>query len=449
MDPQPPQASGAESAAPTARGPLDGVVVIDLTRVLSGPYATMLLGDLGATVIKIESPDTGDTTRHSAPFRAGQSHYFLAINRNKQSLAVDLSTEQGRDLVRRLCAGADVLIENFRPGAMAAMGLSIETLQAANPGLIACSISGFGQTGPLRDRIAYDVITQAMSGILATNGEPEGEPIRLSIPIGDLSGGLFAVIGIVAALLGRQRGQSARHIDLSLHDGLVSQLGYLATLYDFTGRSPERIGRRHHSVVPYGSFRTRDGHLALAIFTTKFWVKFCAAISRPELARDPRFRSTAERMRNRVALEAIVEDVLGGHDTAHWTGLFEANDVPASPILTVAEALEHRHTQARGMFPTITHPDYGAARVPGPPLRLGGRSVDQPQPPPLLGEHTVAVLRDRLGLDDAEIARLLQARVIADSRHPASGDGALPRTDDGATSRVRRRSGTLASGEAG
>jgi crotonobetainyl-CoA:carnitine CoA-transferase CaiB-like acyl-CoA transferase len=401
-------------------------VVIDLTRVLSGPYATMLLGDLGATVIKIESPDTGDTTRHSAPFRAGQSHYFLAINRNKHSVAVDLSTEQGRDLVRRLCAGADVLIENFRPGAMAAMGLSIETLQAANPALIACSISGFGQTGPLRDRIAYDVITQAMSGILATNGEPEGEPIRLSIPIGDLSGGLFAVIGIVAALLGRQRGQSARHIDLSLHDGLISQLGYLATLYDFTGRSPERIGRRHHSVVPYGSFRTRDGHLALAIFTTKFWIRFCTAIGRPELARDPRFRSTAERMRNRVALEAIVEDVLGGHDTAHWTGLFEASDVPASPILTVAEALEHRHTQARGMFPAITHPDYGAARVPGPPLRLGGPAIDQPRPPPLLGEDTVAVLKERLGLSEVEIGRLRDAGVIADPRSGRPGSGATP-----------------------
>jgi formyl-CoA transferase/CoA:oxalate CoA-transferase len=401
------------AASGSARGPLEGAVVVDLTRVLSGPYATMLLADLGATVIKIESVGTGDTTRHSAPFQEGQSHYFLAINRNKQSVSVDLSKDEGRSLVRRLCAQADVLIENFRPGAMEAMGLSIESLQRDNPKLIACSISGFGQTGPLRDRIAYDVITQAMSGILSTNGEPDGEPIRLSLPIGDLTGGLFAVIGIVSALLGREKGQAARRIDLSLHDCLISQLGYLGTLYDLTGRSPERIGRRHHSVVPYGTFRTADGHLALAIFTTRFWVKFCSAIGRSELATDPRFRSTADRMRNRAELESIVEDILIGRTTAQWEHLLAAADVPASPILSVAQALEHPHTHARQMFPEVAHPAYGSIRVPGAPLQLGGEAAVHPVAPPLLGEHTDEVLRGRLGLSEDEIALLKQSGVIS------------------------------------
>jgi crotonobetainyl-CoA:carnitine CoA-transferase CaiB-like acyl-CoA transferase len=386
--------------------PLAGIVVLDLTRVLSGPYATMLLGDLGATILKIEDPAGGDTTRHSAPFRNGQSHYFAAINRNKRSVAIDIKVPSGREAMLRLVAHADVLIENFRPGTMAKLGLDEAVLRVANPDLIICSVSGFGQTGPLRDRIAYDVITQAMSGALSTNGEPDGPPVRLSVPIGDLAGGLMAVIGMLAALLGRSKGQASRTIDVSLYDTLISLLGYMGSLYDVTRRPPARTGSRHPSVVPYGTFRTADGWLAIAIFTTPFWKKFCGAIGRPELASADRFARTRDRMHNRAELEALVEGILASETTQHWEALFLQADVPASPILSVPEALEHPHTAARGMFPELHHRVYGGLRVPGPPLRLGGGQVDAPLPPPVLGEDTEQVLRDILGCDDAAIVSL-------------------------------------------
>ena len=391
--------------APSA-APLAGIVVLDLTRVLSGPYATMLLGDLGATILKIEDPAGGDTTRHSAPFRGGQSHYFASINRNKRSVAIDIKVPSGRDALLRLVRHTDVLIENFRPGTMAKLGLDEGVLRAANPDLILCSVSGFGQTGPLRDRIAYDVITQAMSGALSTNGEPDGPPVRLSVPIGDLAGGLMAVIGMLAALVGRGKGQAARTIDVSLHDALISLLGYMGSLYDVTRRSPARTGSRHQSIVPYGTFRTADGWLAMAIFTTRFWQKFCAAIGRPELANDERFARTRDRMNNRAELETLVEGILASETTQYWERLFHQADVPASSILTVPQALEHPHTAARGMFPELNHPAYGSIRVPGPPLRLGGAQVEAPLAPPLLGQDTEQVLRDILGSDDAEIASL-------------------------------------------
>jgi len=395
------------------RAPLENVTVVDLTRVLSGPYATMLLGDLGATVIKVEDPKGGDTTRHSAPFQNGQSHYFLAVNRNKKSVAIDLSVQAGRELLLGLCAKADVLIENFRPGALSRLGLDEPTLRHINPDLIVCSISGFGQSGPLRDRIAYDVITQAVSGALSTNGEADGPPLRLSIPVGDLVGGLMAVIAVLASLFGRARGQRGRTLDVSLHDSLISTLGYLATLYSISGRSPGRTGSRHPSVVPYGTFRTKDGWLALAVFTTRFWVKFCKAIGAPHLARDPRFARTQDRMTNRAELEALVESILAARTTADWEDVFGKADVPASAILSVAEAVEHPHTLARGMFPRIEHGAYGTVRIPGAPLRLGGEQTEQPSAPPTLGQDTCSVLRDILGLTSSELAALHESKVIA------------------------------------
>lgn len=408
---------------PRSRSPLENVTVLDLTRVLSGPYATMLLGDLGATILKVEDPKGGDTTRHSAPYHNGQSHYFLAVNRNKRSLAIDLSVEAGRELLLRLCAKADVLIENFRPGTLSRLGLDEATLRRINPGLILCSISGFGQTGPLRDRIAYDVITQAMSGALSTNGEADGPPLRLSIPVGDLVGGLMAVIAILASLFGRAGGQGGRTLDVSLHDSLISTLGYLATLYSVSGKAPGRTGSRHHSIVPYGTFRTKDGWLALAVFTTRFWVKFCQAIGAPELARDLRFARTKDRMANRQELEILVERVLATRTTADWEGVMEQADVPASAILSVADAVSHPHTTARGMFPTVEHGEYGTVRIPGAPLRLGGEQVESPVPPPLLGQDTMAVLQDVLGLSALELAALQDAKVIATSSSTAPARG--------------------------
>lgn len=394
------------------RAPLEGIVVIDLTRVLSGPYATMLLGDLGATILKIENPNGGDTTRHSAPFRNGQSHYFLAVNRNKHSIAIDLSTPEGGALLRRLCQKADVLIENFRPGALQRIGLTVESLQAQNPRLVVCSISGFGQSGPLRDRIAYDVIAQAMSGVLSTNGDPQGAPVRISVPVGDLTGGFLSVIGVLSAIIGRDRGDAARHVDVSLYDGLISSLGYMASLYDVSGEAPARTGSRHPSIVPYGTFRTKDGWLALAIFTTPFWRKFCEASGRPELATDARFRRTQDRMTNRASLEPMVETIIAERSTAEWEAIFAEADVPASAILSIPEAVEHEHARYRGMFPTLTHEAYGAMRVPGPPLQLGGEAISHPKPPPLLGEDTACVLERFLGLNEEEISDLERRGIV-------------------------------------
>lgn len=401
-------------------GPLEGIVVIDLTRVLSGPYATMLLGDLGATVIKIEHPIGGDTTRHSAPFKNGQSHYFLSINRNKKSVGLDISKPRGQEILRSLCERADVLIENFRPDAMKRFGLDYESLSLLAPNLIYCSISGFGQSGPLRNRLAYDVITQAMSGVLSTNGEPNGAPVRLSIPIGDLNGGLLAVIGILASLAGRNKAQKARFVDISLHDGLISALGYMATHYDISGSEPQRTGSRHSSIVPYGTYRTRDGWVALAIFTTPFWKNFCTAINRDDLATDPRFSNTVGRMKNRLQLEPIVETIIAQRSTDEWEKLLSEFGVPASPILSIPEALEHEHTSARGMFRSISHRSYGSVRIPGQPLRLGGERADSPLPPPLLGEHTREVLREMLQIGEEELSQLEEHGVIGCS--PATQD---------------------------
>lgn len=397
----------------TTFGPLEGTLVIDLTRVLSGPYATMLLGDLGATIVKIEDPNSGDTTRHSAPFKNGQSHYFLAINRNKKSLALDLKSARGKEVLLALCAKADVLIENFRPATMERLGLADDVLYQSNPELVICSISGFGQSGPLRDKIAYDVITQAMSGVLSTNGEPHGAPVRLSVPVGDLTGGMMATIGILAALMGRKKGQARRHVDISLFDSLLSSLTYMATRYDITGDTPQRTGSRHPSIVPYGTFRTRDGWLALAIFTTPFWRKFCTAVGWHELARDERFARTRERMHNRIELETMVEELIAQNTTAEWEAILQQADVPASAILSVPQAVEHAHTAARKMFPTLNHHAYGTFRAPGPPLRLGGEAIDKPTAPPLLGENSEEVLRDLLGMSPEAITALASERVIA------------------------------------
>ena len=400
-------------------GPLEGVVILDLTRVLSGPYATMLLGDLGATVIKVEDPRTGDTTRHSAPFQAGASHYFLTLNRNKKSLALDIKTPRGLEIVKSLCRRADVLVENFRPGKLAQLGLDAETLRATNPALIVCSISGFGQNGPLRDRIAYDVIAQAMSGVLSTNGEPDGPPVRLSLPVADCAAGLFADIGILAALLARDRGREVRSIDIGLFDGLISMLGYMTTLYSMNGQTAPRVGSRHQSVVPYGTFATNDGWLALAVFSSKFWMKFCKAVEREDLASDERFKRTRDRMQNRGALEAEIEAIMLTRSTAQWDEMLQRADVPASAILTVPQALDHPQTAARGMFPEISHPAYGTFRVAGPPLKMGGKNVDHPTAPPLLGEDTADVLRVFAQLSDDEIAALVRDGVATVAERPA------------------------------
>jgi formyl-CoA transferase/CoA:oxalate CoA-transferase len=296
-----------------------------------------------------------------------------------------------------------------------------------NPDLVVCSISGFGQTGPLRDRVAYDVVNQAMSGILSMNGEPAGPPVRLALPVGDIAGGVFAVIAILSGLWGRERGRRSKPIDIALHDGLISMLGYMATLYDMNGKTPEKTGSRHPSVVPYGTFQTKDGWFAIAIFSTKFWVNFCKAAGRPELASDARFKRARDRMVNRADLESLVEKIILERTTAEWDELCREADIPASPVLTVPEALEHPQTKARGMYWTLSHPAYGSVRVAGTPFHRGGRNSEHPSPPPLLGENTAEVLREYLDLDEERLLALHRSGVVKIAQEDEEASAALPK----------------------
>lgn len=405
--------------------PLSGVRVLDLTRVLAGPMATCILGDLGADVVKVEEPD-GDHVRTLPPFYPGeQSHYFLAINRNKRSIVVDVKTDEGRDLILDLAAHSDVVVENFRPGVMKRLGLDFELLSQRKNDLILCSISGFGRSGPLRDAPSFDLVSQARSGVMSITGEPDGPPTKLGLPLGDLGGGLWAAIAILAALHRRERSGTAQHVDLSLLDGLVGLLGYLGQLALMTGQSPGRVGSGHHHIVPYGRFETADGYLVLALHVGTFWRKFCQAVGREDLITNPRFVDTAMRRENRDELQLIVEDILRTKTRAEWEQLLTEADIPHGPVLDVVEALHQEHLTARNAIMTVPHPTAGDVRMVRPPIRFVGEPPPQARcAAPLLGEHTRVICREMLGLDDAAIDQLHRRGVVFDPRQDDAADSA-------------------------
>lgn len=402
---------GTGAPATARRGPLSGVRVLDLTRVLAGPFCTQILGDLGAEVVKIEDVAEGDQTRGSPPFLDGLSHYFIAVNRNKQSVAIDLKTGEGRDLLLRIAAQSDVLLENFRPGVMDSLGLSADVLKAANPRLVTCSISGFGQTGSLREKPAFDIITQAMSGVMTINGEPGREHLRLGIPLGDIAGGLWATIAVLAALRNRDTGGEALAIDYSLLEGLMSLLGYLAQLYFVTGESPASAGNGHHSISPYGSYTVRDGAVVVAAMTPTFFVNFCKAAGRPELLADARFATVAARKANLAALETIVREIMATRTRAEWIELLGTADVPCASVASVGEALEQEIVRERGFVQTMPSPSGAPMRVLGLPFRLGAAEMGPHAPPPAHGADTAAWLA-RLGLEDPEVQSLAKRGII-------------------------------------
>ena len=406
-------------------GPLSGVRVLDLTRVLSGPFGTLILGDLGADVVKVEEPGGGDRVRTLTPdYEGGLSHYFLAINRNKRSIVVDLKREEGRDLILDLAAQCDIVIENFRPGVMERLGLGFDQLKSRRPDVVLCSISGFGRTGPLRDKPSFDLVTQARSGVMSVTGEPDGPPVKVGLPIGDLSGGIWAAIAVLSALHRRDQTGEAQHVDLSLLEGLVGLLGYLGQLALLTGENPGRVGSSHHHIVPYGSFETEDGHLVLALHVGVFWRRFCHAVGRADLIEDERFRRTADRRENRDQLLPIVQDILRSKTRAEWAEILDEADVPYGPILGVAEALQQEQLQARGVLRTLTHPTAGEVSVVAPPVRfVGDDSGMAMRPPPLLGEHTREVCRDLLGWTDERIDDLIADGVVSDSSDGSGDEG--------------------------
>ena len=396
------------------RGPLSGLRILDLTRVLAGPFCTMILGDLGAEVIKVEEISGGDQTRNIPPFVEGESHYFLAINRNKKSLALDARTAGGKAVLRGLICHCDALVENFRPGVMERLGLGFDALRAINPRLIICSISGYGQNTSLSDKPSFDLVAQALSGVMSINGEPDGPPTKLGLPIGDLGGGVWAAISILSALQHRHTTGEALRVDLSLLEGLTGLLGYLGQNYLGTGANPQRVGSSHQSVVPYGRFPTRDGHMVVALMVESFYVKFCTAIGQPELATDPRFATTTGRKNNREILEALVGGMMATRATSEWEDIFAANDIPCGPVNTVAQGLEMPIIAERAVVRSVEHPTVGTVRTVRTPVRFAGRFEDAPiAPAPLLGQHTMEILTGLLHYNPAQIEALIREGAIA------------------------------------
>lgn len=392
---------------------LDDIRILDLSRVLAGPYCTMVLADYGADVIKVEEPEAGDGTRAWGPPWVGdQSAYFLAANRNKRSITINLKTLEGQQIAHELAAHADVVIENFKVGGAAKLGLDYATLAARNPRLVYCSITGYGQTGPYKDRPGYDFIIQAQGGVMSITGPEQGEPYKVGVAIADITTGLFAATAILAALRERQRSGKGQAIDVALLDAQIAWLANVAQNYLATGEPPARYGNAHPSIVPYESFPTADGYIAIGIGTDAQYRKFCAAVGRLDLAEDVRFATNAARVTHRTALIPHLQAILRTRTTAMWLELFNTLGIPAGPINDVATALEDPQVQARGMVQAIEHPTVGTIKVLGPVAKFGRTPATVRLAPPPLGYHTEEILRDWLGYDAARIASLRQRGVI-------------------------------------
>ena len=387
--------------------PLAGLKVVELARILAGPWAGQLLADLGAEVVKVERPGTGDDTRQWGPPFApdGASAYFHSCNRGKSSVAIDLDTPEGQAQVRSLAAEADVVIENFKVGGLAKYGLDHPSLSKLNPRLIYCSITGFGQTGPYRKRAGYDFLLQAMGGLMSVTGEPDGEPMKVGVAITDILTGMYAATAVLAALAERERSGEGQHIDLALFDVQVATLANQAMNYLVSGEEPQRLGNAHPSVVPYQAFRTADGFAVLAVGNDEQFRRFAACAGRPELAKDERFRTNAGRVRNRAALVPVVRALMAERTTAEWLALLEPAGVPCGPVNGLRAAFADPQIQARGMVARLPHALVGEVPAVASPMKFSRTPVEHGRPPPLLGEHTEAVLRDVLGSSDAEIAR--------------------------------------------
>jgi len=395
----------------TTPPPLDGMKILDLTRILSGPFATLLLADLGATVWKVEHRN-GDDTRNIPPLMAGESHYFMSVNRSKKSIVIDLSTDEGRSLTLDLAAKADVVIENFRPGVADRLGIGYEAVRKVNARAVYCSISGFGSTGPLRNGPAFDVAIQAFSGLMSITGEPGRRPVRAGVPIADLVAGMMGVIGILAALNQREHTGVGQYVDVSMLDSMLGLLTYWAGKYFMTGEVPGPTGGGHPSIVPYGVFEANDGFLVIATLSENYWPKLCVAIGRPELVESPDFADNEKRIANRIEVDAIIQAEISKFPVSYWTSVFEKHDIPGAPILRVDEALNNEQVRARGLIQQIEHPTIGQMKAVGPVLTFGSSANPSVTPAPLLGEHGNEILRGVLGLTDSQIQHLLDSGAI-------------------------------------
>jgi crotonobetainyl-CoA:carnitine CoA-transferase CaiB-like acyl-CoA transferase len=394
-------------------GPLAGIRVLDLTRVLAGPYCTMFLGDLGAEVVKVEQPGVGDDTRGwGPPFVGGESAYFLCTNRNKKSITVDLKSAEGVSLIRRLAERADVLIENFRPGALERMGLGERELRAANSKLIYASLSGFGADGPMADVPGYDLIVQAWGGLMSITGTDESGPLKVGVAIIDLVAGLMLGKAIVAALYAREKLGAGQKIDTSLLEAEVATLINAGSNYLVAGQIPKRWGNAHPSIVPYQSFQTADGYLVLGAASESIWKRLCPALDRADLTDDPRFAKNADRVANRTELIAFLAEIFLTRTSADWVAALNRADVPCAPVQTIDQVFAAPQVRHRNMLVEVEHPTAGKVKMAGVPVKFSATPASVRLAPPLLGEHNDEVLSSWLALDKKAIDDLRIRKVI-------------------------------------
>ncbi|MCJ7493095.1 MAG: CoA transferase [Deltaproteobacteria bacterium] len=393
-------------------GPLKGVRVLDMTWALAGPYCTMVLCDLGAEVIKVESPDGGDPSRKSLPFIEGVSSYFLSVNRGKKSVAVNLRHPQGKEIVLALANQSDVLVENFRPGVMDRLGLGYGALRETNPRIIYAACSGCGQKGPYAHRPAYDVVVQGMGGALSITGEAGGPPVRVGFSIGDIGGGIFTALGVLAALHERESSGQGQMVDISMLDGQIALLENAFARFFATGEVPQRIGTRHPLRTPFQAFPTQDGHIVLAAGEERFWQRLCQVINRPDLLGDERFKDNPSRTRNHDQLEPILKEITRTKKTAEWVALMDKNDIPCGPVNSIDQVVNDPHTAAREMITEVEHSKAGRLKVVNSPLKLSRTPVKIERACPELGEHTEEVLQNLLGFSQEKITELRSLQAI-------------------------------------
>ena len=392
------------------RGALEGLRVLDVTQVMAGPFCSMLLADFGADVIKIEPP-AGDSTRQMPGAVGPESPSFNAVNRGKRSIVLNLKVADGQRTLRRLAAASDVLVENYRPGVLDALGLGYDALSRVNPRLIYASISGYGQTGPDRDKGGFDLVAQGASGIMSITGELDGPPVKAGVPLTDLGAGLFALVGILAALEHRHRTGAGQHVDTSLVEAGVALSVWEATEFFTTGIAPKPMGSAHRMFAPYQAIRCADGYITLGTANDRLFNRVCDLLGHAEWASDPRFSDNPTRVRNQKALASEIEAITSTQPRAQWLALFEANDIPCGPINDYAQVFRDPHLAAREMSLPIDHPVLGAMRALGSPIKMSATPTNAHRRAPLLGEHTDAVL-NAYGFTDAEISALRAARAI-------------------------------------